>query len=150
MPSTKSLAARQKACLLVALASLNNGHSSNLCACYVGVRSSSKPNLVHPKPLHPHSTAWWSSFITNLSSTVPGRVLSAEVEAHTITSPYCMVAMTLAHSFIQPYNSSMLNRCISSFSVFPSLASKFVRHKLSLHSSYLGASTRVSTAQLTT
>jgi hypothetical protein len=44
----------------------------------------------------------------------------------------------------------VLNRCTNSFSVSPSLASKLMKCKLSLHSSYLGTSTRVSIARLTT
>ncbi len=63
MPLTKSLDAHQKARLLAALASLNNGYSSDLCACCVGVRSSSRPNLVPARPLRPRSVAWWSSLV---------------------------------------------------------------------------------------
>jgi hypothetical protein len=44
----------------------------------------------------------------------------------------------------------VLNRCTSSFLVSPSLASKPMRQRLSLWSSYLGVSARVSTTRLTT
>jgi hypothetical protein len=150
MSSTKSLVVCQKARLFVALASLNNGHSSGLCACYANVRSSPRPNLVPTKPLHVRSTTWRSSLIANLSSTTSRRMLVIGAEAHTVVG-YCRMAVTtLVRNFIWPYNSSVLNHYTNSFSVSPSLASKPVRRRLSLRSSYLGASTRVSTTWFTT
>ncbi len=59
---------RQKVRLLATLASLNSGHSSNLRACCVDVRFSSKPNLVPARPLCPRSTAWQSSLVANLNN----------------------------------------------------------------------------------
>jgi hypothetical protein len=56
----------------------------------------------------------------------------------------------LARSLIWPCNNFVLSCCISSFLVSPSLTSKAVRRRLSLHSSYLGASAKVSIARLTT
>jgi hypothetical protein len=136
--------------LPTALASLNNGHSFDLRAYCTGVSSSSKPSFVLAKPLHPQSVAWRFSFMVNLNSTAPGRAFAAEVEAHTVANR-CHVAMTtLACSLIWCCNNSVLNRCTSSFSVSPSLASKLVRRKLNLHSLCLGMSTRVSTTHLTT
>ncbi len=146
----KSLDVRQKARLPIALASLNNGHNSNLCAYCVGVRFSSKPNLVPAKPLRFHSATWRSLFVANLSNIVPGNAPTAEVEAFTVASRCHVAATTLARNLIWPYNSSMLIRYTSSFLVSPSLALKPMRCKLSLHSSCLGASARVSIARLTT
>ncbi len=146
----KSSTARQDARMLAALASLNSGHSSDLRACYVGVRFSSKPNLVHVKPLRPRSTAWRSSFVVNLSSTAPGCMLAIKVEAHEVAGHCRVAATTLTRSLIWPCDNSVLNRYTSSFSVSPSLASKPVRRRLSLCSSCLGASTTVSIARLTT
>ncbi len=134
----KSSAVRQKARLPAALASLNNDHSSDLYAYCASVRSSSRPNFVPTTPLHPQSMAWQSSLVTNLSSTA----LVVEVEARGVTGCYRVAMTTLARNVIWPCNSSMLSR---SFSISPSLASKPVRHKLSLRSSCLGASARVST-----
>jgi hypothetical protein len=57
-----------------------------------------------------------------------------------------VAAMTLAHSLIRPYNSYVLSCCTSSFSVLPSLVLKPMKCRLSLRTSYLGASTRVSIA----
>jgi hypothetical protein len=74
----KSSAACQKACLPTTLASLNNGHSSDLCACCAGVRSSSRPSFVPIRPLCPPSTAWRSSFVANLSNTAPGHAFAVE------------------------------------------------------------------------
>ncbi len=50
MSLMKNSTARQKARLPVALASLNNGHKSNLRACCANVRSSSRPNFVRLTP----------------------------------------------------------------------------------------------------
>ncbi len=61
----------------------------------------------------------------------------------------CVVATTLACNLIWPCNNSVFSRCTNYFSVSPSLASKPVRCNLNLHSSYLGASARVSTSRLT-
>jgi hypothetical protein len=60
------------------LASLNSGHNSDLRACCVGVRSSSRPNLVPARPLHPCSVTWRSSLVANLSSTALRRALAIE------------------------------------------------------------------------
>jgi hypothetical protein len=150
MSLMKSSTTRQKARLPIALASLNNGHSSYLRACYAGVRSSSKPSFVSAKPLCLWSTVWRSSLVTNLSNTTPRRVLTAEVEAHAVISRCHVAATTLARNLIWPCNSFMLSRCTSFFSVSPSLALKPVRRKLNLHSSYWGASAKVSTTRLTT
>jgi hypothetical protein len=117
----KSSVARQKARLPIALASSNNGHSSDLHACCVGVRSLSRPNSILARPLCLGSAAWWSSFITNLNNIVPGHAPTAEVEAHIVVGRCCVVAMTLACSLIWPCNSFVLNYCTSSFSVSPSL-----------------------------
>ncbi len=81
MPSTKNSTAHQKVRLLATLASLNSGHSSNLHACCVGVKSSSRPNLVPTRQGHPRSMAWRSSLIANLNSTAPRCVLTTG--AHT-------------------------------------------------------------------
>ncbi len=148
--STKSLATCQNARLPTTLASLNSGHSSDLRAYCVGVRFSSWPNLVHARPLHPRSAAWQSSLVANLNSTTPGRVFVVEVEACKVAGGCCLATTTLTRNLIWPYNSSVLSYCTSSFSVLPSLASKPMRRKLSLRSSCLGASARVSTARLTT
>ncbi len=150
MMLTKSSATRQNASLLAALASLNSGHSSDLRACCVGVRSSSRPNLVPARPLPPRNAAWRSSLVANLSNTAPGRALIVEVEACKVTGRCCVAATTLTRSLIWPCNSSVLNRCTNSFSVSPSLTSKPVRRRLRLCSSCLGASAKVSTARLTT
>jgi hypothetical protein len=133
----KSSTTRQNVHLLAALASLNNGHSSDLRVCYVGVRSLSMPNLVPTRPLRPCSVAWRSLFVTNLSNTMSGCALVAEVEARIVVGPCRVAAMTLARSFIWPCNNSALSRYTSSFSVSPSLALKPVRRKLSLRSSCL-------------
>jgi len=148
--STKSSTARQNVCLPAAFFSLNNGHSSDLRACYVGVRSSSRPNLVPARPLRPHNAAWQSSLIINLSSTAPRCVLVVKVEAREVPGCCRVAATTLTRSLIWPCNSSVLSCCTSSFSVLPSLASKPVKCRLSLRSSCLGTSARVSTARLTT
>jgi hypothetical protein len=47
---------------------LNSGQNSDLRTYYVGVRSSSKPNLVFAKPLFPCGAVRRSSFIANLSN----------------------------------------------------------------------------------
>jgi hypothetical protein len=146
VPLTKSLAARQNARLPATLASLNSGHNSNLRTYCVGVRSSSRPNLVLAKPLHPRSVAWRSSLVANLSSTTPGRALAVEVDAREIAG-HCRVAVTtLTCSLIWPCNNFVLSRYTRSFLVSPSLASKPMRHRLSLHFSCLGVLARVSTA----
>ncbi len=150
MLSTKSLVAYQKARLPIALASLNNGHSSNLRAYCTGVRSSSKPNLVPVRPLCLRSATWRSSIVTNFNITAPGRVPTTRAEAHAIVGRCRVVVMTLARNFIWPCNSFMLSRCTNSFLVSPSLASKPMRRRLNLYSSCLGASARVSTTRLTT
>jgi len=134
----KSSAARQNAHLHAALASLNNGHSSDLRACCVGVRSSSRPNLVPVRPLCPRSAAWQSSLIANLSSTAPRRALAVKVEACEVAGRYRVAATTLTHNFIWPCNNSVLSRYTSSFSVSPFLTSKPVRRRLSLRSSLFG------------
>ncbi len=126
----KSSAARQNARLPAALASSNSGHNFDLCACCVGVRSSSRPNLVPARPLCPCSAAWRSSFVVNLSSTAPRRALAIEVEACKVAGCCCLATTTLTHSLIWPRNSSVLSRCTSSLSVSPSLASKPVRCRL--------------------
>ncbi len=126
------------------MASSNNGHNSNLHAYCVGVRSSSTPNLVPARPLRPHNAAWWSSFVTNLSSTASGRTPTARAKARAIASRCHMAATTLAHSLIWPCNNFVLSHCTHSFLVLPSLASELVKHRLSLHSSCLGTSARVS------
>ncbi len=141
----KSSVARQKAHLLAALASLNSGHSSDLHACCAGVRSSSRPSFVPARPLHAQSAAWRSSLVENLSNTAPGCAPAVEVEACVVTGHYRVAAMTLTCSLIWPCNTSVLSRCTSSFSVSPSLASKPARHRLSLRSSCLGVSAKVST-----
>jgi hypothetical protein len=51
----KSSIVREKVRLPATLASLNNSHSFNLCAYYVGVKSSSKPNFVPTRPLRPRN-----------------------------------------------------------------------------------------------
>jgi hypothetical protein len=76
----KSLVACQKVHLLAALASLNNGHNFDLCACCAGVMSSLRPSFVSARPLRPQSVAWQSSFVANLSNTAPGRAPAVEVE----------------------------------------------------------------------
>ncbi len=150
MSSTKSSVACQKASLLVPLASLNNDHNSNLHACYVGVRSPSWPNLVPVMPLRPRSAAWRFLFIANLSKTAPEHVPTVKVEARAVKGHCRTTTMTLARSFIRPYNNSVLNYCTNLVSVSPSLASKPMRCRLNLCSSCLGASAKVSTARLTT
>ncbi len=146
----KSSAARQKAHLPTALASLNNGHNSDLRACCAGLKSLSRLSFVPIKPLCPRSTTWRSSLVANLSSTVLGRAPTTKVEARTIASHCCMVATTLARNLIWPYNNSMFSHYTNSFLISPSLASKPVKRKLSLCSSYLGVSARASTTRLTT
>ncbi len=116
----------------------------------MGVRSSFRPNLVLARPLCLCSVALRSSFVANLSSIAPRCVPAAKVEACVVASRCCVAVMTLVRSLIWPCNNSVLSHCTSSFSVSPSLASKLVRRKLSLRSSYLGASANVSTARLTT
>ncbi len=150
MSLLKSSAARQKARLIVALASLNNGHNSDLRACCVGVRSSSRPSLVPARPLRPCSTTWQSSLIVNLSSTMSRCALAAGAMACVKTCHYYVVTTTLAHNFIWPCNNSMLSCCTNSFSVLPSFVLKSVSRRLSLRSSFLGTSARVSTTWLTT
>jgi len=136
--------------LLAALAFLNNSHSFDLCTCCAGMKSLSRANLVPAMALCPCSAAWRSSLVANFSSIALRRAPIAEAEAHVVASRCCVVTTTLVRNLIWPCNSSVLSRCTSSFSVSPSLASKPVRCKLSLRSSCLGASTRVSTARLTT
>ncbi len=135
----KSSATHQKARLLTALASLNSGHNSDLCAYYVGMRSLSRPNLVPTRPLHPRNATWRFSLVANLSNTVPKHALTAKAKARTIAGRYHMTTTFLAHNFIWPYNNSVLSHYTSSFSISPSLASKPVRRRLSLRSTYLGA-----------
>jgi hypothetical protein len=96
--------------LLTALASLNNGHIFNLHACYAGVRSSFRPNLVLARSLHPRSLAWRSLFVANLSSTVSERMPIAKEKVHATACCCRVAATTLAHNFIWPYSSSVLNR----------------------------------------
>ncbi len=141
---------RQKVRLPATLASLNSGHSFDLCACCVGVRSSSRPSLVPAKPLCTHSTVWRSSLIVNLSNTTLGHAPIVRPEVHAVTSHYHVVVTTLARSLMWSYNNFMLSRCTNSFSVSPSLASKPMRRNLNLCSSCMGVSVRVSIAQLTT
>ncbi len=136
--------------MLVALASLNNSHTSSLRACCANVRSSSKPNLVPARPLRLRSTTWRSSLVVNLISTASRHMLVVGAEAHTMAGRYCVAMTTLAHNFISPCNSFVLSHYTNSFSVSPSFASKLMKRKLNLHSSCLGASTRVSTTRLTT
>ncbi len=114
MPSMKSSTARQKVCLPATLASLNNDHSSDLHVCCVGVRSSSRPNLVLVRPLRLRSPAWRSSLIVNLSSTVSGHAPTTKVEAHEVVGCCHMVATTLTRSLIWPCKSSVLN-CFTFF-----------------------------------
>ncbi len=146
VPLMKSSTTCQKAHLPVALASLNNSHSSNLRACYASVKSSSRPSFVPARPLRPQSVAWRSLFVVNLSNIAPRCAPATEVEAHAVAGHCHVVVTTLACNLIWPYNSSVLNRCTNSFLILPSLASKPMRCKLSLCSSCLGVSTRVSTA----
>ncbi len=143
MPSTKNSATRQKARLLTTLASLNSGHSSDLRACCVGVRSSFKPNLVPTRPLHPCSVAWRFSLVVNLSSTAPRCALAVKAEARIVAGRCHVATTTLVCNFIWLCNNFVLSHCTSSFSVSPSLASKPMRCRLSLRSSCLGASTKV-------
>ncbi len=117
-----------------------------LCGCEVFIQAQLGP----ARPLRPHNTAWRSLLVANLSSIVPRRAPATEVQAHVIAGSCRMATMTLARSLIQPYNSFMLNCYTNVFYVSSSLASKLVRCRLNLRSSCLGASTRVSTAQLTT
>jgi hypothetical protein len=128
MSLMKNSTMRQKARLLVTLASLNNGHSSNLRAYCVGVRSSFKPNLVPIKPFRPRNVAWWSLLVTNLNNTTPGRASAAGAKAHAVVSHYHVTTTTLAHNLIWP--------CNNSFSVSLSLALKPMKHKLRLRSSH--------------
>jgi hypothetical protein len=142
----KSSTTHQKAHLPTTLASLNNGHISDLRACCAGVRSYSRPNLVPARPLRLRNTTWRSSLVANLSSTALRHTPTTKAEARAATSHHRVATTTLVCSFIWPCNSSMLNRCTNFFSISPSLASNFVRCRLSLRSSYLGTSIRVSTA----
>ncbi len=139
----KNSAKCQKTRLPATLASLNNGHNSNLHACCISVKYLSRP-------LRPCSAAWQSLFIVNLNSIALGRTLVAKVEALIVTGRCYMATTALALNLIWPCNSFMLNHYNSSFLVSPSLALKPVRHRLGLRSSFLGASTRVSTTWLTT
>jgi hypothetical protein len=133
-----------------ASASLNNDHNSDLHACCVSVRSSSRPNIVPAKPLCPQNATWWFSLVANLSNIVLGCAPAAKVDAHVVAS-LCRVAVTtLAPSLIWPCNNFVLSCYISSCFVSPSLTSKLVRRRLSLRSSCLGMLTKVSTARLTT
>jgi len=141
---------RQKVRLPTTLASLNSDHSFDLRAYYVGMRSSSRPNLVPPRPLHFRNIAWRSLFVVNLNSTTLGRTPAIEMEAHAIAGRCNVVMMTLAHNLIWPCTSSVLSHYTSSFSVSPSLASKPMKHRLNLHYFWLGTSTKVSIARLTT
>jgi hypothetical protein len=106
----------------------------------------SRPNLVFATPLCLCNVAWRSSFVANLSNIVLGHALATEVEAHVVASRCRMAMMTLSRNLIWPYNSFVLNHCTNFLSVSPSLASKLMKRKLNLRSSYLGASARVSTA----
>jgi hypothetical protein len=137
VPSTKSSVVCQMVRLPAALASLNNGHSFDLRAYYVGMRSSSRPNLVPARSLRLRNATWRSLFVANLNSTTPKRTLAIGVGPHTIVGCYHEVMMTLARNLIWPCNNSVLSRCTSSFLILFSLASKLVRRKLSLHSSCL-------------
>jgi hypothetical protein len=136
--------------LFIALASLNSGHNFDVHACYMGMRSSSRPNLVHARPLNLRSAAWRSLLVTNVSNTALRRAPVIRAEVLTVIGRYRVATTTLAHNFIWPCNSFVLNHYVRSFSVLPSLSLKPMRCKLSLCSSYLGASTKVSTAWLTT
>ncbi len=136
--------------MFATLASLNNGHNSNLHTYYASVRSSSRPSFVPAKPLCPRSAAWQSSFITNLGTITLGCVSTAKVEAHVVTGSYRMATTTLARSFIWPCNNFVFSCCTYSFLVSSYLALKPVKQKLSLRSSCLGTSARVSTSRLTT
>jgi hypothetical protein len=146
----KNLVVCQKARLLTTLASLNNDHNSDLRACCLGMRSLSRPNLDPAKPLRPHNTAWRSSFVANLSSTTSGHVHVVKVEACAIAGHCHVATTTLVRNFIWPCNNFVLNYYTNSFSISPSLASKPMKRRLSLCSSYLGASVKVSTTRLTT
>ncbi len=118
----KSLVARQKARLPATLASLNNGHNFDLCACCVGMKSSFRPSLVPTKPLRLRSVAWWFSLVANFNNIVPG--CAPIVWANALSVPgHCRVVTTnLAHNLIWPCNIYVLNRCTNSFLVLPSLA----------------------------
>ncbi len=103
--------------------------------------------------LGPYALAAWPGDLCLLRTWVALRSKCAptiEAKDCTMAGRCCMVATTLVHSFIWPCNNSMLIHCTSSFLVLPSLALKPVRWMLSLHSSYLGASARVSITQQTT
>ncbi len=134
----------------ITLASLNNGHSFDLRACCASVRTSSRPNLVPTRPLRPRNAAWWPSFVAKLNSTALGRATTVGVEAYIVVGHCRLATMTLAHNFIWPCNNSMLSCCTSSLSVSPSFASKPVKRRLNLRSSYLGVLASVSTTWLTT
>ncbi len=138
----KSSAACQKACLLAALASLNNDHNSDLCARYAGIGFLCRRSFVPARHLPPQSAAIWFSFIANLSNTTPLRAPVAELEARVTVDRYCVAVTTSACSLIWPCNNPVLSRCTIFFSISPSLALKFVRCRLSLRSSCLGASAR--------
>ncbi len=145
----KSLTTHQKAHLPIALASLNNSHSYDLRTCYTGMRSLCRLSFVPVRPLCLRNTTWQSLLVVNLNSTTPGHAPAIEVEAHAIAGRCCLATTTLTRSLIWPCNNSMLRCCTSSFLVSPSLVSKPVRRRLSLRSSCLGTSARVSTARLT-
>ncbi len=153
MPLMKSSAMCQKARLPAALASLSNGHSSDLHACCVGMRFLSRPNLVPAMPSPSQCGLVILVHCELKQHCVKARACHlpiARTKARAIAD-YCQVATTtLAHNLIWPSNSSVLSRYMNSFLVSPSLASKPMRRKLSLCSSCLGTSVRVSIAQLTT
>jgi hypothetical protein len=105
----------QKVHLPTSLASLNNDHNFDLRTCYVGVRFSSRPNLVPTKPLRLRIVAWRSSLVVNLSSTTLGRAPVAKAEACAVIG-HCRVATTtLARNLIWPCNNSVLSCCTNSF-----------------------------------
>jgi len=116
----KSLVVCQKVHLPTTLASLNSGHSSNLCACYVGVRSLSRPNLVPTRPSHLRNAAWQFSLVANLNSITLRRTPTTKAEAHIVAGHCCVAVTTLARNFTWPYNNFVLSRCTSSFSISPS------------------------------
>ncbi len=146
----KSSAACQKACLLATLASLNNDHNSNLRARYAGVGFLCRPSFVPARHLPLQSATIRFSFIANLSNTTPLRAPVVELEARVTVDRCCVAVTTSARSLIWPCNNSVLSHCTSFFSISPSLASKLMRGRLSLRSSCLGASARVSIVWLTT
>ncbi len=107
----KSLVVR----LLVALASSNNGHNSNLRACYAGVRSSSKSSLVLVRPLRFRNIAWRSSFVANLSNIASRHVPTVGAGACTVAGHCHMAVMILACNLIWPYNNYVLSRALGPF-----------------------------------